>query len=70
MPTRTLYAALNPADPIPSPAQLDIAENLLTLLRDTTTEPRPDTQLEALTLADEAAWRQLAVAVGLLLDQA
>jgi len=51
MPTRTLYAALNPADPTPSPAQLDVAEDLLTLLRDTTTEPRPDTQLEALTLA-------------------
>ncbi|WP_416965413.1 AAA family ATPase [Streptomyces sp. Agncl-13] len=34
-----------------SPAQLDVAEDLLTLLRDTTTEPRPDTQLEALTLA-------------------
>lgn len=51
MPTRTLYAALNPADPIPSPAQLDVAEDLLTLLRDTTTEPRPDIQLEALTLS-------------------
>ena len=51
MPTRTLYAALNPADPTPTPAQLDVAEDLLTLLRDTTTEPRPDTQLEALTLA-------------------
>ncbi|AZM51492.1 AAA family ATPase [Streptomyces sp. WAC 01529] len=33
------------------PAQLDVADDLLTLLRDTTTEPRPDTQLEALTLA-------------------
>ena len=31
--------------------QLDIAEDLLTLLRDSTTEPRPDIQLEALTLA-------------------
>lgn len=51
MPTRILYAALNPADPIPSPAQLDVAEDLLTLLRDTTTEPRPDIQLEALTLS-------------------
>ncbi|WP_405947317.1 AAA family ATPase [Streptomyces prunicolor] len=51
MPTRTLYAALNPADPIPSPAQLDVADDLLTLLRDTTTELCPDTQLEALTLA-------------------
>jgi hypothetical protein len=39
----------------PSPAtdttsQLDVAGALLSLLRDTTTEPRPDTQLEALTL--------------------
>lgn len=32
-------------------AQLDIAAGLLALLRDTTTEPRPDIQLEALTLA-------------------
>ncbi|MFC9506317.1 AAA family ATPase [Streptomyces sp. NPDC057002] len=32
-------------------ARLDVAADLLTLLRDTTTEPRPDTQLEALTLA-------------------
>ncbi|MFJ3896477.1 AAA family ATPase [Streptomyces sp. NPDC090083] len=48
MPTRTLYAALNPALP---PTQLDVAGDLLTLLRDTTTEPRPDIQLEALTLS-------------------
>ncbi|WND38819.1 MoxR family ATPase [Streptomyces sp. BB1-1-1] len=43
-----------PPDPAASPAapsQLDVAGELLTLLRDTTTEPRPDTQLEALTLA-------------------
>ncbi|MGX1254266.1 hypothetical protein RKD48_006777 [Streptomyces ambofaciens] len=33
------------------PSQLDVAGELLTLLRDTTTEPRPDIQLEALTLA-------------------
>ncbi|OMI91041.1 AAA family ATPase [Streptomyces sp. M1013] len=33
------------------PSQLDVAGELLTLLRDTTTEPRPDVQLEALTLA-------------------
>ncbi|MHA6760017.1 AAA family ATPase [Streptacidiphilus sp. PAMC 29251] len=32
-------------------AELDVAGELLALLRDTTTEPRPDTQLEALTLA-------------------
>ncbi|MFD5930278.1 AAA family ATPase [Streptomyces sp. NPDC060333] len=40
--------------PVPLPAgrtQLSLAENLLTLLRTTTTEPRPDEQLEALTLA-------------------
>ncbi|WP_329555475.1 AAA family ATPase [Streptomyces sp. NBC_00696] len=48
MPTRTLYAALNPTL---SPSQLDVAGDLLTLLRDTTTEPRPDIQLEALTLS-------------------
>ncbi|MEW1644947.1 MoxR family ATPase [Streptomyces sp. NPDC091219] len=48
MPTRTLYAALNPALP---PTQLDVAGDLLTLLRDTTTEPRPDIQLEALALS-------------------
>ncbi|MFF1379964.1 AAA family ATPase [Streptomyces sp. NPDC058308] len=33
------------------PAQLDVAGALLELLRDSTTEPRPDDQLEALTLA-------------------
>ncbi|MFE0680128.1 AAA family ATPase [Streptomyces sp. NPDC058961] len=31
--------------------QLDVTRDLLTLLSDTTTEPRPDAQLEALTLA-------------------
>lgn len=31
--------------------QLDVAADLLALLNDTTTEPRPDAQLEALTLA-------------------
>lgn len=35
----------------PSPAQLDVADALLALLRHSTTEPRPDDQLEALTLA-------------------
>ncbi|MCX5206485.1 MoxR family ATPase [Streptomyces sp. NBC_00237] len=35
----------------PSMTQLDVAADLLGLLRDTTTEPRPDVQLEALTLA-------------------
>ncbi|UGT42798.1 MoxR family ATPase [Nocardia yamanashiensis] len=34
-----------------APTQLDIAGDLLALLGETTTEPRPDTQLEALTLA-------------------
>ncbi|MFD3583569.1 AAA family ATPase [Streptomyces sp. NPDC058683] len=34
-----------------APAQLDVAEDLLKLLTDSATEPRPDTQLEALTLA-------------------
>ncbi|GAB3971230.1 MoxR family ATPase [Plantactinospora veratri] len=33
------------------PGQLDVAGDLLTLLGDTATEPRPDPQLEALTLA-------------------
>jgi hypothetical protein len=32
-------------------SRLDVAGDLLALLRDTATEPRPDTQLEALTLA-------------------
>ncbi|MFD9269589.1 AAA family ATPase [Streptomyces goshikiensis] len=36
---------------MPSYAPLDVAGELLDLLRDTTTEPRPDTQLEALSLA-------------------
>ncbi|MFE1512534.1 AAA family ATPase [Streptomyces sp. NPDC001273] len=34
-----------------TPSRLDVAGDLLTLLRDTSTEPRPDVQLEALTLA-------------------
>jgi hypothetical protein len=45
-----------PVDPfVPSRpvhlSELDVAGELLGLLRDTTTEPRPDSQLEALTLA-------------------
>ncbi|OQR65688.1 AAA family ATPase [Streptomyces maremycinicus] len=67
MPTHTLFAtpasaaatSSDPADPsVPatpslpaSVSQLDIAGELLALLRDSTTEPRPDSQLEALTLA-------------------
>ncbi|MGW4227830.1 AAA family ATPase [Streptomyces sp. NPDC004980] len=39
-----------PADR-PRTSQLDVADGLMALLRDTTTEPRPDMQLEALTLA-------------------
>ncbi|MFE9098107.1 AAA family ATPase [Streptomyces sp. NPDC007264] len=39
-----------PPDP-PHASQLDVADELLTLLHDTATEPRPDAQLEALTLA-------------------
>ncbi|MGW7643780.1 AAA family ATPase [Streptomyces bobili] len=47
MPTRPTAPA-----PDASPgSQLDVAGELLAVLRDTTTEPRPDTQLEALTLA-------------------
>ncbi|EPD62152.1 AAA family ATPase [Streptomyces sp. HGB0020] len=40
-----------PAHTHPAASQLDVAADLLTLLRNTTTEPRPDIQLEALTLA-------------------
>ncbi|MFH8561513.1 AAA family ATPase [Streptomyces sp. NPDC017988] len=39
------------ASDVGSATQLGVADELLELLRDTTTEPRPDTQLEALTLA-------------------
>lgn len=35
----------------PTPARLDVARQLLDLLAETRTEPRPDDQLEALTLA-------------------
>ncbi|MFD3538468.1 AAA family ATPase [Streptomyces sp. NPDC058662] len=56
MPTSTSTPAATPT-PAPTPAspltagRLDVAAELLTLLRDTTTEPRPDPRLEALTLA-------------------
>ncbi|MFE2071889.1 AAA family ATPase [Streptomyces misionensis] len=43
-------SALLPAPPA-TDAQLVVADDLLALLRTTTTEPRPDEQLEALTLA-------------------
>ncbi|OCC13554.1 MoxR family ATPase [Streptomyces sp. PTY087I2] len=42
-----------PADSAPG-SQLAVADALMSLLRDTTTEPRPDIQLEALTLAVSA----------------
>ncbi|MFJ8013667.1 AAA family ATPase [Streptomyces sp. NPDC096339] len=37
--------------PLAPASRIDVAGELLALLRDTTTEPRPDPQLEALTLA-------------------
>ncbi|MEV6559270.1 MoxR family ATPase [Nocardia sp. NPDC051756] len=45
-----LTAVRTSADPI-APAQLDVAGELLTMLREVTTEPRPNNQLEALALA-------------------
>ncbi|MFH9085670.1 AAA family ATPase [Streptomyces sp. NPDC017673] len=51
---RTAAAAVDaplPAGPSGTRAQLAVADDLLTLLRTTSTEPRPDDQLEALTLA-------------------
>ncbi|MFJ1864339.1 AAA family ATPase [Streptomyces sp. NPDC088097] len=53
MPMQTPFApsALSaPSTPSPD-SRLDVAGDLLALLRDTTTEPRPDPQLEALALA-------------------
>ncbi|WP_411158570.1 AAA family ATPase [Streptomyces sp. TRM68416] len=47
----TASSTLLPCAPSATGAQLDVADDLLTLLRTTTTEPRPDEQLEALTLA-------------------
>jgi hypothetical protein len=52
MPSYSPFAAPGaPSDPTHHISQLDIAGDLLARLRDTTTEPRPDIQLEALTLA-------------------
>ncbi|MFG2718924.1 AAA family ATPase [Streptomyces sp. NPDC048416] len=52
MTTRTPFApAADPRRDSSGGAQLDVAAGLLALLRDTTTEPRPDPQLDALTLA-------------------
>lgn len=45
------YASNTPIATEPRASQLDVAGELLTLLGETTTEPRADTQLEALTLA-------------------
>ncbi|MEU9955299.1 MoxR family ATPase [Streptomyces sp. NPDC050982] len=51
MPSYSPFAAPHaPSEPTHI-SQLDIAGDLLARLRDTTTEPRPDIQLEALTLA-------------------
>ncbi|MFF0742833.1 AAA family ATPase [Streptomyces sp. NPDC004111] len=50
----TSDAPFVPSSPVPSAgrrSELEVAGELLGLLRDTTTEPRPDSQLEALTLA-------------------
>ncbi|PYC88271.1 AAA family ATPase [Streptomyces tateyamensis] len=47
-----LTSALTAPVPVAAvPAQLDLADALLALLREADTEPRPDQQLEALTLA-------------------
>ncbi|MET9515772.1 AAA family ATPase [Streptomyces sp. NPDC002994] len=51
MPTYAPFAATGTRSDVAHASQLDVAGELLTLLRDTTTEPRPDTQLEALTLS-------------------
>ncbi|MEV7780969.1 MoxR family ATPase [Kitasatospora sp. NPDC088351] len=51
MPAHTRPAATGTPSGRAHASQLDVAGELLVLLRDTTTEPRPDTQLEALTLA-------------------
>lgn len=51
MPTCTPFVVTDtPSDPVHA-SQMDVAGALLALLRDATTEPRPDIQLEALTLA-------------------
>ncbi|MEU9204952.1 MoxR family ATPase [Streptomyces sp. NPDC048332] len=51
MPTRTLPTSTRTPRTPAAASQLDVAGELMALLRDTTTEPRPDVQLEALTLA-------------------
>ncbi|WP_328467138.1 AAA family ATPase [Streptomyces sp. NBC_00448] len=51
VPVSTVPPSVAPAGASGTDAQLAVAEDLLTLLRTTRTEPRPDEQLEALTLA-------------------
>lgn len=51
MSVATPFATADSLSASSASSQLDLAAELLTLLGDTTTEPRPDTQLEALTLA-------------------
>ncbi|MEU1470032.1 AAA family ATPase [Streptomyces sp. NPDC005761] len=51
MSTPTLSAPTGPSHDRAPASQLDVAGELMALLRATTTEPRADTQLEALTLA-------------------
>ncbi len=51
MPTRTPFAPSITSSAPSHASELDVAGELLALLREATTEPRPDTQLEALTLA-------------------
>jgi hypothetical protein len=51
MPACTPLAATDILSDSAHATQLDVAGELLALLRDAATEPRPDTQLEALTLA-------------------
>ncbi|MFD8686646.1 AAA family ATPase [Streptomyces sp. NPDC059651] len=54
MPTRTLPAPTGSSSDRTPVSPLDVAGALMALLSDTATEPRPDTQLEALTLAVSA----------------
>lgn len=51
MPTPALSVIVNVPSEAASATRLDVAADLLALLNDTATEPRPDAQLEALTLA-------------------
>ncbi len=51
MPSSVPSATIDASPATAATLRLDVAAELLTLLDDTATEPRPDTQLEALTLA-------------------